>query len=341
MFKRRTLFIVGAGASAEVGLPAGIGLARIIARKLDVNIEHGRIKDYGDAELFSQVRRQYTADFNDHVEAAIGIRDGISLVNSIDDFLDIHSGNVLMKRIGKAAIVKSVIEAERTSKLFPDYSTSSTLNYGLLDETWYVKFMRILGRSRSLPNVETIFENITFLVFNYDRCIEQFLGHAVQQLYGIKPDQAAGIVTKLNVIHPYGSVGLLATVPYGGRPHGQIDYLALGEHIRTYTEQIVEQETLTKIREEVEAADQIIFLGFAFHDQNMALLKQNKQINRKMFFGTAYKISNNDTKQIEKSLMDWVITAHHSKDFKENFLNINNRLTCSQLFDYYAKSIVA
>jgi hypothetical protein len=41
MFKRRTLFVLGAGASAEVDFPLGSQLAKAIGNKLDIRFEGG------------------------------------------------------------------------------------------------------------------------------------------------------------------------------------------------------------------------------------------------------------------------------------------------------------
>jgi len=41
MFKSKTLFVVGAGASQEAGLPTGTELKSIIAEKLDITFDHG------------------------------------------------------------------------------------------------------------------------------------------------------------------------------------------------------------------------------------------------------------------------------------------------------------
>jgi hypothetical protein len=39
MFTRRTLFVLGAGASFEADLPLGTGLAKAIRKKMDVRFE--------------------------------------------------------------------------------------------------------------------------------------------------------------------------------------------------------------------------------------------------------------------------------------------------------------
>ena len=56
MFHRKTLFILGAGASAEIGLPVGGGLASVIASKMDVRFEMGhRPIGTGDFDLYSRI----------------------------------------------------------------------------------------------------------------------------------------------------------------------------------------------------------------------------------------------------------------------------------------------
>ena len=44
MFTQKTLFVVGAGASLELGLPSGDVLKGTIAKKLDFDVEFGSVK---------------------------------------------------------------------------------------------------------------------------------------------------------------------------------------------------------------------------------------------------------------------------------------------------------
>lgn len=41
MFKSRTLFVIGAGASKEVGMPIGTDLTKLIAKSLDIRFRNG------------------------------------------------------------------------------------------------------------------------------------------------------------------------------------------------------------------------------------------------------------------------------------------------------------
>jgi hypothetical protein len=151
MFTRQTLFILGAGSSSEVGLPVGTKLAETIGKKMDVRFEFGnRPIGTGDIDLFMQLTSQLQLDVQEYQHAAWLIRDGIMLCQSIDDFLDIHRNNERINLYGKAAIVKSVLEAERNSSLY--FGGTGGMEASTPDRvtnTWFVKFMHMLGRGIS------------------------------------------------------------------------------------------------------------------------------------------------------------------------------------------------
>jgi hypothetical protein len=51
MFKSKTLFVVGAGASCEVGLPTGEKLKGLIAQKVNIAFSDGVKQRSGDHEI--------------------------------------------------------------------------------------------------------------------------------------------------------------------------------------------------------------------------------------------------------------------------------------------------
>ncbi len=57
MFRSKTLFIVGAGASAEAKLPTGAQLAKIIEGKLDIRPTSGHQQTTGDYQIVEAFRR--------------------------------------------------------------------------------------------------------------------------------------------------------------------------------------------------------------------------------------------------------------------------------------------
>jgi hypothetical protein len=71
--------------------------------------------------------------------------------------------------------VKAILEAENKSSLYFNPQSHQTIAFSDNAETWLVKFMRILSQERRLEDVEKIFDKVSFIVFNYDRCLEHFL----------------------------------------------------------------------------------------------------------------------------------------------------------------------
>ena len=110
--------------------------------------------------------------------------------------------------------------------------------------------MQILTDGRRKENINQLFEDVCCITFNYDRCIEHFFFHALQNYYNIKPDEAAGIMQGFKIFHPYGMVGRLpwqgegVSTPFGADVSGS-DLLSLAEQIKTYTERIEDEEAIT------------------------------------------------------------------------------------------------
>src|SRR5262245_37487320 len=92
MFKNRTLFVVGAGASAEFNLPIGAKLIEQIAAKVDL-----RWKGYdlvsGDPSIAEALKRRPGGDINPYRHAGQKIAAAMPLALSIDNFMDIHKAN--------------------------------------------------------------------------------------------------------------------------------------------------------------------------------------------------------------------------------------------------------
>jgi hypothetical protein len=343
MFKRRTLFIVGAGASQEVDFPLGTTLAKSIGQRLIRRVnETDRQARYNDSELYEQLRRAFPKEINEYFAAARRITEGIQLANSIDDFLNIHSDDERLKTLGKAAIVRSILEAERKSNLFVDQSNIyNKLDFSKVDNTWFVKLMRILGPNVPLRHVGALFDQVMFIVFNYDRCLEHFLIHALQALYGITVDAATEIVSSISIVHPYGTVGELKNVPFGGHDLNEPNYFNLATRIKTYTEQIEDGGIVETMHEMMQIAQCIVFLGFSYGEQNMDLLKPKTVIERKPVFGTAYGLSKSDQAVVSGRILGMMKPpVAHTID-AHKIVVLGEDVKCSRLFDEYARSLNA
>ena len=195
--------------------------------------------------------------------------------------------------------------------------------------------MRMLGPGIPRENVGEIFDRVSFIVFNYDRCVEFFLLHAPQRLYALSERDAGTILDDLDIVHPYGLID-------GATPFGDLARYStnLASGIKTYTEQIGDAEVLKTISDKVRSADHIVFLGFAYHNQNMTILKPAElmKLGKKRVFGTAYGMAKSDVTVVTHQIADWFDWLNHGRPMVDE-VNLENELKCAALFDHYTKSL--
>jgi hypothetical protein len=89
---------------------------------------------------------------------------------------------------------------------------------------------------------------------------------------------------------------------------------------------------------EMDLAECIVFLGFAYHPQSMRLLEPALKINAKPIFGTAYKLSESDVSIVHAQLFQLFATEMPT-EFRHASIKLENKQTCSDLFDHYARSL--
>lgn len=341
---RKTVYIIGAGASFEVGLPVGNSLKDEIAKMLKMEFEHGSWKG-GNYDLYQAIR-SYTnnnnKELNEYIQACRHIRNNMPLAISIDNFIDSERENGKLSLCGKIGIVDSILKAERRSKLYFDrYKSSPNFNFSVLENTWYLPFFRTLSENCRAEDLAERFSSITLVIFNYDRCIEHFLHNALMTYYRLSELTAAEVMSSLTFIHPYGTVGSLqwqdrassTVMEYGGeiKTHQLIEY---AQRIRTFTEG-AHSESMGILKTNMKYAERIVFLGFAFHRLNMELLSLT-DVDRYEnpaeihCYATAFETSKSDQESISSS-----VSHLYKGDLK---INIEN-MTCSKLFSDYSRSL--
>jgi hypothetical protein len=335
MFRRKTLFVVGAGASKEAELPVGTALAEHISRILAVHT-HNRDSEVRE-NLLKQLYEKYPLPNNGYHLAAIRICEGVRFANSIDDFLDRHSEDLNVQRVGKVAIVKTILDAEEKSLLSKDHRSPMTIDD--LEGTWYIKFFRMLGAGINKSNVGKIFDNVAFIVFNYDRCLEHFLFNTLQLTYGVSEVEASSIFKRLNIVHPYGVVGPLfagaSTGPFGGTKGYACDYVGLSEGVKIFTEQIAAGAFLKRVHDMMFWAEQIVFLGFGYHEPNLQILAPKSKMNLKPVLGTAVGMSASSIDKVRDQLANMFSGALSGT---REAIQIDD-MSCAELFDYHIKTL--
>lgn len=274
MIHKRTVLILGAGASIPYGFPSGAELRNLLC---DANWHNRTMKSLGDVGIASGTLSQFQSEF---------LHSGLS---SIDDFL---SRRGEYERVGKLAIAYELCIRERDGSVF---GTN-------IDDDWY----RLLWKAMS-SDADTMGDlksnQIRIVSFNYDRSLEFFLSNAIMSTFGVDEDTAVAALNTVAIIHPYGMLGKFGLYQAEGvRPytsnHGPQSIELAANAIKVIPEIREESDEFREVRTWFEWSEQICFLGFGFDTLNIRrlglqsvldwLTEQKRQAP--MILASAYKL---------------------------------------------------
>ena len=345
MFRAKTVIVIGAGASIEVGLPMGPELLKTIAKLTHFEFEWGQLKS-GDQVILEALKLCLNegtdvTKLNEHLRAGRQLGKSANQAQSIDNVIDALE-DPQIELLGKLGIVRAILNAEAASPVFKfAQNIPDTLDLSKFDDTWYSSLTRLLIENVRKSQIDNIFNNLEIVNFNYDRCLEHYLPLSLSDYYGVKSDAIREIMNRLTIHRPYGVAGKLPwqkgdvpSVQFGESSSQQLAEVA--QQVRTFTERVNEGAELAAMRATVSSADRLIFLGFAFHRQNVELLSQKTQDHTEIV-ATAFQISNSDKSVIEDEL---------GKAFDHELVMPGNRIelanmTCAQLFKEYSRTLTA
>lgn len=358
MFRSKTVFVLGAGSSAEVDMPVGETLKDKISDKLNIEYTQaifGKLisGDRGIARAFLRHSKDQNNGYEDnsrYVEKAQSMRRALPHAISIDNLLDAHRGDEIAELCGKLGIFQSILESERNSRLFSD--ADGRIKFEQLNGTWFSEFVKILTEDVSKNEFDSLFTNVSFINFNYDRCLEHYLLHALSNYYDIDEKTVAAILKNLKVLRPYGSVGMLPwqnsnsnwTISFGSdkflsdndlyeQDKGEA-LLRVAKQIKTFNEKQHSPSDLEEMHGLISDADKIVFLGFAFHRQNLELITPHIHGKAKNIFTTTLGISSSDLPLIQTDLLK--LLSQQCQNF--SFIQVINS-KCSNLFKEYRRSL--
>jgi hypothetical protein len=146
------VLVVGAGASKEVNLPTGDQLKDVICHLLNFQVNaFGSALEGGDDGIREALRLHVKSedaeghDINYFLGATRRIRSGLPQAFSIDNFIDNNQEHSGIAVCGKLAIVRAILAAEKSSKLYVDPSNIyNTIKFTNIEDCWLTKFFRIL-----------------------------------------------------------------------------------------------------------------------------------------------------------------------------------------------------
>ena len=341
-------FVLGAGASFEVDMPTGYGLRAKIASSLSFKVDDFRRIGGGDDKLREAIhqisqRQGSEGTRGGHLTAANLIRAGMQQAPSIDNFIDSHGSNPQVAEVGKLAIASEILKAERASKLYISPTNAyNKLKFEAVANTWFNAFFQLLTLNAQEEDLPERLKQVQVVTFNYDRTLEHYLFHSIQNYYGCSPEKSAEILANLTVLHPYGKVGSLpwqnsgTGVLFGGDMHSSA-LIQVSTLLRTFTEGTSESESqINDIRAAVNEAEIVAFLGFAYHELNLELLfgpaKDAPVRSEKQLYGTAMGISESNKNVIASEL------ANLGKYYPSK-ITLRCDLSAAQLLPEYSRTL--
>lgn len=339
----KNVYVIGAGANNEIKMPTGVDLKSKISQIMNFSFEFGSLiaGNYIILNCIEQEAKADKTEIGKYLQAARSIHDALPQAISIDNFLDAHRNNQYIDFCGKLGIVYCILEAEKSCLLYTE--GNQKLNFKVSEKTWYHTFFQILTENCRREELTKRLQDIGFIIFNYDRCFENYILKALQNYYLISEQDASIIVSSMNIIHPYGSVGILPfqnegiKVSFGYTPDSTI-LVNLAHQINTFTEWQNSNSLTNKINLEKYFidVDKTVFLGFAFHNLNMKLMFDNTRAfyqnnpRRVSCFGSAYNISPNDIEVVKNMLFQ-------AFGDRINFNLIDNK--CYEFINHFWRSL--
>jgi len=344
--------VLGAGASAEVGMPVGTKLITDITQAIGFPSDaRGQLSQNEDIPLFHSIAHIASQSFGaiqqyDIELALTRLREGLPLAPSIDNFIDSHKGNPHIAMIGKMAITHCILKAERQSALFvPPEDHRNRVDFSAIGDTWYVSLFKLITQNIELDRLAGQLQRICVVTFNYDRSFEHFMFNAIRAYYGVGEQEAEQLLQNLTVHHAYGKVGDL---PWQQQQHGvgygesRLHHQRVAEvskEIKTFTEGTsLADSHILAIRNAVRNPTKLLFLGFAFHPLNMQLLYLHDSLRgdsvshgSTLVFGTAFGLSKSDREITASQLAD------RGKFWKERIELAD--LKSADMFRHYSKSL--
>lgn len=250
MIRKKTVFVLGAGASKPYGFPTGIELTSSILAQMNP----------GHAMYTSLMEAGFEPSQLDSFRQAFESSGRFS----IDAFLQFRPDH---SEVGRAAIAFRIISAEDRGALF-----SRPVNVD-----WY----RLLIHTMNAPVLEFKNNAVSFVTFNYDRSLQFYLTQHLIGAYGLQRDAATAIITHFPFIHLHGDVG-----PLPG--HGEVarDYKSevpaheirqWSKRIHIVHDELAEREAnFQRAKDEIAQADRVLLLGIGFDSINMRRLEFDK-----------------------------------------------------------------
>ena len=311
MISRKTVLILGAGASEPYGFPLGRQLLNRICALLGPehhkNAHHKVLHDLEHApseieEFWNELRH---SDWG-----------------SVDEFLEKNHRKYI--EIGKHAIASALIPFEDHNCLFPPRAPTNN---------WYNQ----LAEALDVESEEVTDNQLAVLTFNYDRSLEEYLRTVIRTRRHCSLSEAEEIRQSIQIIHLYGDLGKLESTTRDEQKYSPdletARVKAAAESMKILHESEDRTPEFDQAEELLEQAQCIYFLGFGYHPTNVRRLRvfnsewDEERKKRQIVKGTILGIDDQKWGTIVGKVFHGNIGGRQHRGDCSSFLKTSARLT--------------
>ena len=237
------------------------------------------------------------------------------------------------------AIARAILNYEERSPFYRRQPGVESLNLDKFTGTWLPAFKDTVVEGVRRSGLHDAFNDITIINFNYDRSLDQYLPFAIAATYDVSLEAARVALSNIRVHRPYGQVGRLpwqkGEIPAVDFGYNRWEKLGeIGGLIRTFTERTEEGTAIAELRRDISRAERLVFLGFAFHPQNVELLASPLDENCEVL-ATVDGMSDDEKAVVQRAIID---------EFEMSPRNVSRKLTlaaskCVGFFSDYGRRL--
>lgn len=222
---------------------------------------------------------------------------------SIDSFLATHKAKAGFPEVGKYVVAKVLLPKEftydfaREKNFVKNSNVSGSHENGKRDWLSYL-FTRMNEECWS-PQEFIQNNNVSFVTFNYDRTLEHFLRFRLEFTYALSSEEAWTYAQQVPIAHVYGSLGdYKPNVKHRPKPTpSEIEIAA--STIKLMYEDRQSSEHIENSVELISNAQRVCFIGFAFHPENMKLLKLKESCKSKPLYACRFHVPQGEWSQTQ------------------------------------------
>jgi len=334
MLDKKTVFILGAGASCPYGYPSGLHLREYICLPANIPPEKAKVLEeaIGSKGGYDDFRKKFEKSSTKSIDLFVARNPNLAPVGKSIIAYEIFDAEHRSLFREKAEWVREMFKSRQGDNTQQQYLRNRDFQGGIWYEYLFDRLTARLANKDDLPDFSFSKGKIAFITFNYDRSLEYFLYESVRNSFTEVPEaQVIKCLKNLKILHIYGQI---APLKWQDSAKG-IDYQPpisaslvrnTSSNIRTIYEEQQNPE-LVEAQNIISQAEQIFFLGFGYAPENMKILGLPELIppSNCRVYGTAFGLNRVELKRIHtsgfKDIGNIDIEAMDCLELLRNYLN--------------------